>query len=75
MDKDEELERLERENKALLLKITELEEESKGLYKVIAEMKDKEILMLERTTQLQLELKEEQSKGIFARLFRKGGKN
>lgn len=73
LDKDETIERLEQENKNLLIKIAELEEESKGLYKTIASMKDEHILLLEEKSQLQLELKTEQNKSIWSKLFGKGG--
>lgn len=72
LDKDEELERKNKQIEALLIKVAELEEESKGLYKTIADMKDEHILLLEEKSQLQLELKEEQNKSIWVKLFGKG---
>lgn len=70
-DKNETIERLEKENKMLLVKIAELEEESKNLYKRLDACKDEKIAWLEEKNQLLLEVKTEKEKSIWQRLFRK----
>ncbi len=64
-NKDEEIERLERENKALLLKIAELQESLLISKDTISALQTERIAFLEQAQN------HEQPKGFFARLFRK----
>lgn len=63
-DKDAEIERLERENKRLLIKIAELQES------LLIE-KDQVKLLQQQKIDLLEQAKEEQSKGFFAKIFSK----
>lgn len=75
-DKDETIERLERENRALLLKIAELQDSLLTSKDMIATLQSEKILLLEENKKMieeqqESQKTEEQPKGFFARLFRK----
>ena len=63
-DKDAEIERLERENKRLLIKIAELQESLLQEKDAVKVLQYEKIKLLEQS-------KEEQSKGFFAKIFSK----